>query len=145
MAILHRSAASLRIGGGDDLIPDELSKLLGASPTRSHRKGEVRQLPNGNSHAWHKGLWSLHATDRTPEDVDGQIAETLDQLTDDLDVWNLLGQRFEIDLFCGWFMKETNEGVGISPKTMAALAARGIELAMDIYAPRNDSPEPASS
>jgi Domain of unknown function (DUF4279) len=80
-----------------------------------------------------------------PEDTDGQVAEILGKLTDDLSVWLSVCQQYQVDLSCGWFMEETNEGLSISPKTMSALAARGIELDIGIYAPLNQRREPASS
>jgi hypothetical protein len=36
-------------------------------------------------------------------------------------------------------MSEGNEGVCISPATLRALAERGIELGIDIYAPSSDA------
>jgi hypothetical protein len=43
LAGISRTKAALRISG-DDLDPDEVSKLLGAAPTESARKGDARQL-----------------------------------------------------------------------------------------------------
>jgi hypothetical protein len=56
-------------------------------------------------------------------------------LTEDLDKWKSLVQRFDVDFYCGWFMKDTNEDIEIAPQTLAALSARGIKLAASIYAP----------
>lgn len=128
MAQLHRSAVTLRIMG-DDLLPQEITKLLGAAPTRSHAKGEAF----GQSNIRKSGGWLLRAQDRTPENLDGQIDEILNQLTDDLDVWAQLGRRFRIDLFCSLFMQESNEGLSLSSKALRALGERGIVLGLDIY------------
>ncbi len=46
-----------------------------------------------------------------------------------------LASRFDIDLFCGWFMAGGNEGVELSPATLLALGERGIRLGIDLYAP----------
>ena len=78
-------------------------------------------------------MWFLIAAVREPEGLDAQVAEILGKLTDDLDVWAARARRFDLEVFCGWFMDETNEGVRISPKTLAALGARGIALEVDIY------------
>lgn len=101
-------------------------------------------MRNGTAH-WNRGLWCLHATDCAPGNVDGQVAEILGQLTADLSVWESLSERFGIDLFCGWFMRESNEGLNISPKTLVALAERKIELAIDIYAPSRRDKDAANS
>jgi hypothetical protein len=40
-----------------------------------------------------------------------------------------------VALFCGWFMRESNEGVEISAHTLGLLGERGIVLSLDIYGP----------
>jgi hypothetical protein len=126
---------SLRVGG-ETLIPDEVTRLLGAQPTKSRKNGDVQyRAKDGRETIAKIGLWMLSAEHRTPEDLDGQVADTLGKLTQDLDVWAQLARRFEIDVFCGLFMRESNEGMTLSAKTVLALGARGIELGLDIYDP----------
>jgi hypothetical protein len=86
-------------------------------------------------------MWRLEATDREPEDLDGQIAELLSRLTPSLDVWRELCGRYQIDLFCGFFMRETNEGLEVSAESMAKLGQRGIVLGLDIYSPTREDLE----
>jgi len=136
MAHLARSVASLRIAG-DDLVPEDISSALRGQPTHAQRKGDEIPSKDGVRIATF-GHWRLHATAAEPEDLDAQVAEILGQLTSNLKVWNSLASRYKIDLFCGFFMKESNEGVCISPLTLQALSERGIELGMDIYAPEAD-------
>ena len=137
MAHLARSAATLRIAG-DDLVPEEISALLGAEPTHAQCRGQ--KLPSRSGERIAKfGHWRLEAKDREPEDLNGQVKALLDQLTPDLEVWRTLSKRFEIDLFCGLFMNESNEGVGVSPSSLSLLGERGIELSLDIYAPTTDA------
>jgi hypothetical protein len=80
-------------------------------------------------------MWSLDATDRAPQDLDGQLAEVLSRLTPSTNVWRISSGRYEIDLYCGFFMQETNEGLEVSAESLAALGQRGIALGMDIYSP----------
>jgi len=135
MAHLERSVATLRIMG-DELVPDEISKLLSAVPTEAHRKGhQFPSGPSGRIVTRNSGMWRLSATETEPEDLDGQVSELLGQVTSDLSVWSDLATRFRIDLFCGWFMGSGNEGVAISPETMLALGKRSILLSLDIYGP----------
>ncbi len=136
MASINRSRASLRVFG-DDLVPDEVSLLLGASPSQGYRKGDTRTF-SGRQTLRRTGMWLLVADERVPEDINGQVDELLSKLTDDLKVWQLLGSKFQVDLFCGLFMEESNEGFTISPRTLMALAERGIEPDFDIYAPSED-------
>ena len=138
MAHLHRSVATLRIMG-DDVLPERVTRLLGYEPTHSLTKGQIiRGRITGHERVARIGMWSLEATDCEPEDLDKQVAELLDKLTQDLRVWASLSEQFRIDLFCGFFMEESNEGVSISAKTMLALGQRGIEIGLDIYAPTQE-------
>jgi hypothetical protein len=120
---------------GDDLVPEEVSRMLGAYPTHGQRKGEVVVLKSGATRTATFGQWRLEATDAQPESVNEQISQLLGQLTQDLEVWAALARRFRIDLFCGWFMNESNEGVCINAASLRALGQRGIELDVDLYAP----------
>lgn len=133
MASLQRSVATLRISG-DDLDPQEVSRLLRCAPTFAQAKGErIVGRSTGSVRIARAGMWRLCAPDREPEDLDGQIAELLSKLTDDLGVWISIADRYKLDLFCGLFMKESNEGLSLSPQSLAALGLRHIELGLDIY------------
>lgn len=135
MAQLHRSVATLRISG-ETLVPEEISRALGCEPTRSEFKGQViRGKKTGRERIARISSWRLEATDQEPENLNKQVAELLGKMTQDLNVWKTLSGQFEIDLFCGLFMKVSNEGFSISPGTLEALGNRGIELSLDIYDP----------
>ena len=134
MAEIHTSAVALRIIG-DKLDPDEITKLLGAPPTIAEKKGDKITGKTPGYRIAGSGMWRLSTRDRTPENIDGQIEEILGQLTPDLAVLRNIAKRFRTELFCGLFMDEGNEGLIISPKSLADLGARGIELQLDIYGP----------
>lgn len=78
-------------------------------------------------------MWARDAAETVPADLDAQVDELLAQLTPDLRIWHELANRFEVDLFCGWFMSRLNEGLQISPRTLLALGERRIVLGLDIY------------
>jgi ribosomal protein L19 len=80
-------------------------------------------------------MWLLEATIAEPENIDGQIEEILSKLTQDFSIWQTLSKKFTIDIFCGLFMEESNEGLSLSLKTLSALGDRGIEIGFDIYSP----------
>jgi hypothetical protein len=141
MAHVQKSVVTLRIGS-DDLIPDEITRLLGATPTQTQVKGEkIVGRKTGHVRIAKMGVWRLHATDREPEDMDGQIQEILSQTTSDLAVWRSIAEKHEIDLFCGLFLSGSNEGMTVSAKSLAALGERGIEIGLDIYSGRDDENE----
>lgn len=143
MAELAHSRATLRIVG-DDLLPDEITALLGAEPTTATTRGQVNELGRG-PRVWRTGLWRLEAPDAEPANPDGQIAEILDELTPDLDVWRALAARFRVEIFCGWFMAGSNEGVSLAPDTLRALGERGIRLDIDLYGGSDDDDDDADA
>ena len=139
MSAIHHSIVTLRIYG-DDLVPQDITKMLGVSPTHSAIKGQQTSVsPTTGKVAFAKaGMWRLCASDREPEDIDGQIREIFSQITANVAVWQSITKKYRANLFCGVFMSETNDGLSIPPQSMAVLAERGIELWFDIYAPLQD-------
>ncbi len=132
MGVLDHSVATLRFLG-DDLVPENLSALLGALPTKSCKKGQEIVSPSTNNVRIAKtGSWRLNAERRKPEDVEAQIFELLDQLTNDLGIWESLS-AYKPNLFCGIFMGSGNDGLPLSASVMLALGQRGIALGLDIY------------
>jgi Domain of unknown function (DUF4279) len=70
---------------------------------------------------------------REPGNLDAQVEEIFANLTQDLMVWAKLSREYSIDLFCGFFMKETDEGIEVSSNTLKALGDRGIKLGICLY------------
>lgn len=139
MAALARSHVSLRIFG-DHLLRADVTRMLGCDPTEAWQKGDVKKSKSGRDFVRKTGAWFLRAEHREPADLEAQVAEILGKLSSDPQVWSSLNQKFKVDLFCGWFMTDSNEGVSISPATMGQLQKRGIVLALDIYGPDKEQP-----
>src|ERR1700722_9316837 len=133
MTRLALSVAALRIAG-DDLIPEEVSAALGSAPTLSHRKGQTVRF-GGVERPAPFGQWLLSAPDAEPGDFSSQVENILSRLTQDLRVWHDLSARLDIDIYCGWFMEDSNCGIEVSPAILGALADRRIELGVELYAP----------
>ena len=133
MAQIQKSVVSLRILS-EDLNPGEITRMLGATPTQTRIKGEkIVGKKTGHVRIAKFGMWSLSATDREPEDMDDQVREILSRMTNDLKVWRGISEKYQIDLFCGLFLRASNEGMTLSPESLIALGERGIELGLDIY------------
>jgi hypothetical protein len=132
-----RSVACLRIIG-DDLVPDEITKLLGCAPTSAEFKGQVLTSKSGRQRTARSGSWRMEASERTPDDLNAQVMEILERLNTDLEVWASLASRFRMDLFCGLFMMEQSSGFTLSPQAMLALASRRIEFGLCLYGPLRD-------
>ena len=88
--------------------------------------------------------WHLSAADSEGSNLDEQVHWILSRLTSDLAIWLRLASLYKIDVFCGLFLDRPNRGVTISPETMRELAARGIEMGFDIYAPDGSVAEQAT-
>lgn len=132
MARLSRAVASLRIAG-DDLIPDDVSVAVGATPSLAYARGDVVTTSQGVARTTRSGLWSYAGPETEPGDIDSQVSELLSGLSSDLSVWDGLAERFKLDIFCGWFLRSINEGVEVSAEALTALGERHIILSLDIY------------
>lgn len=134
MVLLHQTATSLRLCG-DDLDPDEITRALRHLPDMGARIGAICHAAGGIDRRARTGTW-LRSVDRTStSDLDARIAELLAPLTNDMGVWKRLTACFKADVFCGFFLKESNEGISLGPQTLAALGSRGLIPALDIYDP----------
>lgn len=138
MPIAEKSLVTFRLIG-DDLCPHEVTRLLGCAPDVAYAKGDVHVgKATGLPRTRRIGCWQLRSRERVPEDLPGQIEELLSRLPEDPAAWATLRSRFEIHMFCGVFMSTSNDGVIFPAALLGALAARGIELQLDLYSP--DSP-----
>lgn len=137
MAIINRCRAALRIFG-DDLVPEELSRLFDHFFTKGWIKGYQYSTSSGAVVVKKTGAWILEAEPSETGDFDGQISQLLSHTNVSLDVWASFAKKFDMDIFCGWFMHEWNEGIVVSPQTLLMLGERNIALSVDIYAPLDD-------
>lgn len=137
MTVLDHTAASLRVFG-ENLKPDEITALLGCAPSEAWLKGDVQSSKAGRVITRKSGAWFLRAARAEPEDFNGQVSSLFAQTTGDLSAWRTLYANYQVDLFCGWFMSTSNDGVSVSVATLRALADRGVELSLDIYDPTKD-------
>lgn len=135
MSVVAETSISLRLFG-DDLVPDVVTAALGKPPSGAETKGEVIiNAVTGQSRVARRGGWRYRVERREPGDLDGQIDELFSALTDDLSVWRALTSRYRADLFVGLFLKESNEAIKISAKSLEILASRGVFIDLDIYSP----------
>lgn len=132
MAVIGETRLTLRFFG-DDLDPEEITARLGSPPSVGALKGALTITRSGNERIARTGSWRLSASDRIPGNLDGQVAELVEKLSDNLSVWKELSQRFQADVFCGLFMRDRNEGIGLSVATMEKLSTRGLAIGFDIY------------
>lgn len=131
MAVVVRTCATLRLWG-DDLLPDEVTALLGCNPSSARRKGDPMRIPPSHPPS-RTGIWSL-STERSEGDaLDEQIASILSSLSQELTVWTSLAEKFDMDMFCGIWLDEPGQGLALCPSTLESLGCRRIRLELDIY------------
>lgn len=132
---MSRLAISVRVQG-DDLDPEEITRVLGATPKFAARKGD--QVRRGERTVTQRsGIWVFGLTEEpSPEwELNDAMVAILGRLSSDLQVWASLAARFKLDVFCGLFMSSDNQGADIAPVTLRLLAERGLTLDLDVYGP----------
>lgn len=142
MAQVSKSIATLRIAG-DDLDPEGISLALGAKPTFSVPRHGFHNYPSGRGRIARTGAWRIGTDYARPADLDSQIRDILSRLSNDPGVWKMISNRYEIDAFCGLWLEEENEMLGVMPSTLRMLGERNIKLELDIYFIRAAAPPEA--
>ncbi len=125
MAGPGRLKASL-IVNGEDVDPDEVTRLLGSRPDRSYRVGDL--VSSHSPTRRRTGHWSISTEGVVPEaaPLEEHVAQLLSRVTNDVGVWNLLTARHDARVFVGWFMETGNEGLAIPPSLLAGLVWRSL-------------------
>jgi hypothetical protein len=131
MAAIGRVRASLRVFG-ESLDPDEVSALLGRPPTRQHRKGDKIEGKGGYA-VEPTGAWILDSPLSEKIELEEHIEVMLASLSNDMDEWSSLTDRFSASILCSLFLDQYNEGFELSPRIAQALSERGLVAAFDIY------------
>ncbi len=135
MAKISKALVTLRFFG-EDLEPEELTRLLGAQPSRARRKGDRQTLSNGETRVAGYGSWFFgYSQESSPVEIDEQLNSLLDKLTDDVAVWLDLTTRYDGDISCGLFLDGWNEGFSLTESTLKRLSERNLSIGFDIYAP----------
>lgn len=116
---------------GDDLDPEEVTRILGCMPSRSHRRGDLRPR---NVPPWPKGAWLLSVEGKAPVEPEHLLSSLLDRLPSDPLVWENLRRRYSVALGFGLFQGAWNRGFDLSPAALARVVALGLGLGFDIYA-----------
>lgn len=116
---------------GEGLEPDEITRILGVEPTRSHRRGD-RIGPK--SQPFPKGAWLLTEHGRDAETAEVIIDRVLKRLPEDVEIWRDLRTRYDIQLRFGLHMTGWNKGFSILPEQVTRIAELGASMEFDIYA-----------
>lgn len=118
---------------GDGVDPDEVSRLLGAHPDRSHKVGDPVSTRSTSRHQ--AGAWVISTKGSVPGDASlaAHVSALLARVTNDPATWRNLMERPTVRVFAGWFMSRENEGASLDPSVLDALGRRSLSLDFDVY------------
>ena len=131
---LQRATVSVSING-DDLVPSEITTLLGKAPRLGVCKGDVFLASYGKHIEAKTGKWQFGGEWESPPNLDKQITNVLAELTEDVSAWSEVTRRFECYLSVGGYFHDWTGGITLQPKTMKLLADRNLTIDFDLYAP----------
>jgi hypothetical protein len=142
---IQSAKASLSIYG-EDLDPDEITRIVGLAPTHSHRRGQpVRpRCPPARMGAWLYKVDSEtpdEAADDTHDLADLVLGRLLDRLPSDPALWARLAQQYQMRIFFCILLVGYNKGFGLSARNIQRAAVLGVPLDFDLYADDNFPPE----
>lgn len=120
--------------------PDEITKVLGITPTHKWKFGESRKTPKGTQLSGNniESYWTarlhdkknLHSEDITLEEFISKANRRLRSYKEYLKKLSNDGGR--IEYFVGWF-GSSNMGANFKPSVLKDTAELGIEIALDVY------------
>jgi hypothetical protein len=119
---------------GDDLDPEEISRLLNCSPTSSHSKGEPRPGLSASAGPWTSGAWLLKVEGQAPQTASEVLSELLRMLPDDEALWRELSRRWRVSIWLGVFLEKWNRGFELEAPLIERIARTHASLSFDIYA-----------
>jgi hypothetical protein len=115
---------------GEDLDPDDISRLLGCAPTSAHRRGDRRRsgtpAPTGG--------WTLSVAAKSPTGPEELVHLLLARLPTDEALWSDLRTRFRVRLSFGIFTEAWNRGFALSPDAVRRVSLLGAGVDFDLYA-----------
>lgn len=123
---------------GEDLVPDEVTGLLGCSPTHGHRRGEQRRSRSANVGPWKQGAWLLTVDGEAPKTASELLADLLGRVPDDESLWSSISDRWQVSVGFGLFLDAWNRSLVIDAALIQRLARMRVALDFDIYADTDD-------
>jgi hypothetical protein len=129
---MAKISATFRVVGRD-LVPDDISLLLGRKPDEAHRKGDPRLGESGRRYSdFNTGLWAID-TPKDEKPLDEHLGELLGKLEGYKSVMrNLQEKGYSLDIFVGVF-GGANIEFAIPPDILRKLGNLNLKLIIDVY------------
>lgn len=130
---------------GVDLVPDEISRLLGCSPTHGHRRGEPRKSRSANVAPWKTGAWLLRVDCAAPTTASALLEDMLARVSDDDALWSSLSLQYETSVGFGVFLSGWNRSMVLDARSVQRLARMKVTVDFDVYGAVDDDASPDAS
>jgi hypothetical protein len=135
MADISRSTISIRLFGSE-LNPEKITQLLVCEPSSAAKTGEKIIKRNGQERIVKKGFWRLAYGESDEVILEEKIELLFGKLTTNLDSWRKVTRNLDtVDIFCGLFIDNWNEGFTLSQSILKKISDRNLEIGFDIYSP----------
>ena len=118
---------------GDCLVPDDITRLLGTTPTFAAPKRQERASSGGKMVVQRTGGW-LYELPHSTEWLLGDAIDTLLRaFPADPTIWERLRTKYAVTCRVGLHLSAWNRGAEVSAEVIRQLAERGMSLDLDIY------------
>ena len=125
--------AKLRICG-DDLVPDEITQLLGRTPSYAAVKREIEWHTAIPIRTMITGVWDLESLGQVDSsDTEEHIQWLIDVLDDAHQVALQMPGVDEAEIWCSWTPKDGRGGPSFSPTILNDLSRHGLILTVDCH------------
>lgn len=118
---------------GEELNPDNISKLLSCQPTKAHHCG-IRQYSNSKYAPYKRGAWLLQLKGYAPITAEELIIDLLSRVPTNFLLWQELSAIYDIQVRIGIHMKGWNKGFNLQAQTVQRISELGASMVFDIYA-----------
>ena len=115
MDSLQKAKVSVLIND-DNLVPSEVTAILGPPPRLGVAKGDVFVSSNGRHIEARTGMWHYGDGWTTPPHIDQQIADVLSALSRDMSAWQSLTSRYHCYVSIGGYFEGWTGGLRARPK-----------------------------
>ena len=119
---------------GKELDPQAVTELLGITPSRSFKRGDIRT----EQKKWPHGFWGLTSDERIQSpDLALHIEWVISQIEPNKEMLVELinGKNIDAEISCFWILPKSREGLSLSSELLERIAALGLNLNLDICCP----------
>ena len=133
---VDEAAVTLRFFG-DDLDPDELTRILNCKPTEAYKKGDV-VTTTMRPRTIKTGQWFLSFEKNSEQDLEEQILALFEKLPEDLEIWKNLSERFDLSIYCSAWLEGWSRDILLSHNMLKQMSDRNIKIRFAIYCDCDD-------